>query len=257
MIDMLRCNEYIFAESLEQAYELNQKKNNKIIAGNAWVKMGSKQWGKAIDLSRLGLDRIEETEEEFIIGAMTPLREIEKHAGLNDYTSGAIYESVRHIVGTQFRNTVTVGGSIYGRFGFSDVLTIFLALDSYVELYKGGIIPLKEYALMPYDRDILVNLRVKRTALRVAYDSFRNQSTDFPVLTCATSLAGDRLRVAIGARPSKARLVEVEYDRDRLDQVIDSFNFGTNMRASAEYRKHLAMVLLTRTIDKITDDIRE
>ena len=34
----------------------------------------------------------------------------------------------------------TVGGSIWGRFGFSDVLTVFLAMDSYVELYKGGIV---------------------------------------------------------------------------------------------------------------------
>lgn len=38
----------------------------------------------------------------------------------------------------------TVGGSIYGRYGFSDVLTLLIGLDSYVELYKGGIVSLKE-----------------------------------------------------------------------------------------------------------------
>ena len=38
------------------------------------------------------------------------------------------------------RSMATVGGSIWGRFGFSDVLTVFLAMDSYVELYKGGIV---------------------------------------------------------------------------------------------------------------------
>ena len=32
----------------------------------------------------------------------------------------------------------TVGGSIWGRYGFSDVLTLFLAMDTWVELYKGG-----------------------------------------------------------------------------------------------------------------------
>jgi CO/xanthine dehydrogenase FAD-binding subunit len=148
---------------------------------------------------------------------------------------------------------VTVGGSIYGRFGFSDVLTVFLPLDSYVELYKGGIIPLSEYAQMPYDRDILINLRVKKTDMRVAYDSFRNQATDFPVLTCAVALCGDRLRVAIGARPSKARLTEATIDKDMLEEVIARFNFGSNMRASAEYRRHLAMVLLTRTIDRVKE----
>ena len=39
-------------------------------------------------------------------------------------------EAVRHIVGVQFRNCATVGGSVYGRFGFSDVLTLLLALVS-------------------------------------------------------------------------------------------------------------------------------
>lgn len=51
-------------------------------------------------------------------------------------TGGAVRESLRHIVGVQFRNLATVGGSIFGRFGFSDVLTMFLALDSW-----GGAVP--------------------------------------------------------------------------------------------------------------------
>ena len=111
-----------------------------------WLKMGKMQIGTAIDLSGLGLDTIEETEDEFRIGCMVTLRDLELDPGLNGYTDGAVRESVRHIVGVQFRNLATVGGSIYGRYGFSDVLTMFLAMDSYVELYKGGIIPLREYA---------------------------------------------------------------------------------------------------------------
>ena len=42
-------------------------------------------------------------------------------------------ESLCHIVGVQFRNCATVGGSIYGRYGFSDVLTMFLGMDTWVE----------------------------------------------------------------------------------------------------------------------------
>ena len=48
-------------------------------------------------------------------------------------------------MGVQFRNSVTIGGSIYSRFGFSDILTSLLTLDTYVEMYKGGIIPLKDF----------------------------------------------------------------------------------------------------------------
>ena len=116
------------AESLEQAYELNQKKRNCIIGGMLWLKMGNRMVPTAIDLSNLGLNTIEENEEEFSIGCMTTLRQLEQHEGLNSYTNGAVSESVRSIVGVQFRNLATVGGSIFGRFGFSDVLTCGISL---------------------------------------------------------------------------------------------------------------------------------
>lgn len=49
---MLTINEYRKVESLEEAYELNQKKNNKIIAGGVWMKIGDRRIATAIDLSR-------------------------------------------------------------------------------------------------------------------------------------------------------------------------------------------------------------
>ena len=48
----------------------------------------------------------------------------------------------------------TIGGSIWGRFGFSDVLTVFLAMDSYVELYKGGIVSMADFVSMKMDNDM-------------------------------------------------------------------------------------------------------
>ncbi len=139
---MLTIREYKKAESLEEAYTLNQKKSNRVIGGMIWLKMETLNVGTAIDLSGLGLDTIEETDTEFRIGAMASLRALELHEGLAAYTNGAMRESVRHIVGVQLRNLATVGGSLYSRFGFSDVLTMFLVLDARVELYKGGIVPL-------------------------------------------------------------------------------------------------------------------
>ena len=123
---MLEIKEYVKAESLEQAFELNQKRTNQIIGGMLWMKMGDHRIQTAIDLSGLGLDTIEEDETQFSIGCMTSLRQLELHEGLNQWSDGAVRESVRHIVGVQFRNLATVGGSIFGRFGFSDVLTCFL-----------------------------------------------------------------------------------------------------------------------------------
>ena len=258
---MLTINEYRKVESLEEAYELNQKKNNKIIAGGVWMKIGDRRIATAIDLSGLGLDQITETDTEFVIGAMTTLREIEKHAGLAAYTDGAIRESVRHIVGVQFRNLATIGGSIFGRFGFSDVLTCFLALDTEVELYKGGIISLEEFAKMERDNDILVRVIVKKTPGKGSYQSHRNTKTDFPVLAVAADRYGDELKVAVGARPMKAVCIHVP--AEQLDACTDLKKFakelaaqvpmGSNMRGSAAYRTHLAEVLIRRALERITN----
>ena len=150
----------------------------------------------------------------------------------------------------------------WGRFGFSDVLTVFLAMDSYVELYKGGIIPLKEYAKMPYDRDILVRLIVKKEKAAFDYQSVRNSQTDFPVLTCAAAKTEAGYRFSIGARPGKAVLFELaDADIQAADVenmaenaakcVKEQVETGSNTRGSAEYRKHLAGVLVRRAVCKL------
>ena len=167
---------------------------------------------------------------------MTSLRSLELHKGLADYTNGAMRESVRHIVGVQFRNCATVGGSIFGRYGFSDVLTMFLAMDSYVELYKGGIIPMKEFA-------------------------------QIPVLTCAVGLEEKKVRIVIGARPQKAMMIEKELESSfkfkveeveaLAEEVQKLVPTGSNMRASAEYRSHLVKVLTKRALVQAEGDANE
>ena len=160
---MFYYNQYVRAQSLDEAYELYQKKPNFVLGGMLWLKMKNKTLGTAIDLCDLGLDQIDEDENEFRIGAYATLRQIETHEALNAYTHGAIAESVRHIVGVQFRNVATVGGSIWGRFGFSDVMTIFRALGAKVQLHKAGIMDLDEFAALPRTtRDVLVSVIVPK-----------------------------------------------------------------------------------------------
>lgn len=262
---MLTIKDYILVENLEEAYKLNQNINNVILGGTGWLKLQNRNIAKAIDLSKLGLDKIVEDDEKYVIGCMTTLREIETNKSLDEYTKGAIKESLRHIVGVQFRNSVTIGGSIYSRFGFSDILTSLLTLDTYVELYKGGIIPLKDFVDMKYDKDILVNIIIKKSKRVVGYMSFRNQSTDFPVITCGVAIpCGGRVFASIGARPYKAKIVEDREDilkemtKENIEKfakyVSESLNFDSNMRAGKEYRKHLAEVLVKRTLNNLVEE---
>ena len=254
---MITIQKYVRAQSLEEAYQLNQSKRNRIVGGMMWMRLGRGSVGTAIDLCDLGLDTVEETDEQFTLGVMVSLRQLELHTGLNAYTCGAVKNAVKDIVGVQFRNMATLGGSIWGRFGFSDVLTMFLAMDCYVELYKGGIVPLEEFAGRKKDNDILVRLIVKKTPGKFVYTAMRNQRTDFPVLACALSQVNGTYRAVIGARPAKAMVIRDEEGlldggitedsaRSFAEFVAGTAPTDSNIRASAAYRTHLIRVLTER-----------
>ncbi|WP_077612209.1 FAD binding domain-containing protein [Clostridium sp. Marseille-P2415] len=254
---MVRFKNYVKAESLKEAFELNQKKSSIIGGGMMWLKVQNRVRMTLVDLSGLGLDEIEETEEAFSIGAMCTLRQLEKHEGLNAYFNGIFKECTRSIVGVQFRNGATVGGSVFGRFGFSDILTCLLALDTCVELYRGGMVSLEEFCRMKCDRDILVRIRIKKDGRRAAYASQRMSKTDFPVIACCVAKKEGHIYVSVGARPGKAELVVLEDRKDRLNEAFaqsasEHFRYGTNMRGSADYRKHLAEIYIRRLL-KILD----
>lgn len=248
---MITIQKYVRAQSLEEAWQLNQNKRNRILGGMLWLRLGKGSVNTAIDLCDLGLDTIEETEEQFSIGAMVTLRDLELHEGLNAYTSNAVRSAVKDIVGVQFRNMATVGGSIWGRFGFSDVLTVFLALDCYVELYKGGMIPLEQFAKMKKDNDILVRLIVKKIPCKVVYSSMRNQSTDFPVIACAVSSMNGQYRASIGARPGRAMRICSETAEGFASFVAENTPTEGNLRGSAAYRTHLIRVLVERAMTNL------
>lgn len=253
---MFTIKQYVKASSLREAWEINQKRTNRIIGGMGWMKMTHGDIATAIDITELGLNKIEEKDDEFIIGAMVTLRQFETNEGFNSYFDNAAKESVRHIVGVQFRNLATIGGSMWLRPGFSDPLTLFLALDADVELYTGEEenirIPLNEFYHMKKDNSIIVAVHIKKDNRKVVYESFRNTETDFPVLAVAVAKKDGRFLASIGARPSVARLVEAD-DVIQLKKEAASLNYQSNLRGTSEYRKMLSGVLIERAAKKLEE----
>lgn len=243
---------YVKPSTLEEAYELIQKKNNVAVAGMMWTRLEDRKFAAAVDLSGLGLEGIYDEGEFIRIGAMTTLRQMEKSQLLNGYTDGAFRDCLSPIVGVQFRNMATVGGSVYGRYGFSDVITLLAALDSYVELYRGGTVPLHEYVETEKEKDIIVNILIKKEKdIHVRYMSQRNTSTDFPVLACCGVKTGDTGRITVGARPGRAKrdeftFVSADDAAKKAQQAAEEMVYGSNLRAGAEYRKAVAGVLAER-----------
>jgi len=264
---MFTAKEYVMPQTLDEAYKLLMaRKNNYILGGCAWLRMGKRRINTAVDLSEAGLDFINETKDSIEIGAMTSYHSVETSALLKAHFDGMLCDCVANIIGTQFRNTVTVGGSIFARFGFSDFLTPLLVLDTYVVLYKEGIVSLSDFMQQPYKKDILIKIMIKKDGRRLNYQMFRNSHADFPIVNVAVSRLEDEYKVSVGARPSKAVvanqtsifLSNTHSDNLELASIeageimANEIGFSTNTKASANYRETIAKVLLKRAVTEVS-----
>ena len=246
---MAQYKNYVIAQTLDEAYALNAKKSTVIVAGNMWLRMCGMRRQTALDLSALGLDYIKEDEQGFTIGAMTTLRTMETHAALNAAFGGVFARAFEPIVGTQFRNGATVGGSVFSRFGFSDVSTLLLAMGAKVVTHARGEVPLDEFQKEKWDRDILTAIRVEK-GRSAAIESVRLSKTDIPVLVCAASADERGVRVVLGSRPARAVIVAEDAKPEELDymRMAADVPMGSNARASEAYRRKVAPVLMERAV---------
>ena len=246
---MAQYKNYVIAQTLDEAYALNAKKSTVIVAGNMWLRMCGMRRQTALDLSALGLDYIKEDEQGFTIGAMTTLRTMETHAALNAAFGGVFARAFKPIVGTQFRNGATVGGSVFSRFGFSDVSTLLLAMGAKVVTHARGEVPLDEFQKEKWDRDILTAIRIEK-GRSAAIESVRLSKTDIPVLVCAASADERGVRVVLGSRPARAVIVAEDARPEELDymRMAADVPMGSNARASEAYRRKVAPVLMERAV---------
>lgn len=246
---MAQYKNYVIVQTLDEAYALNAKKSTVIVAGNMWLRMCGMRRQTALDLSELGLDYIKEDEQGFTIGAMTTLRTMETHAALNTAFGGVFARAFEPIVGTQFRNGATVGGSVFSRFGFSDVSTLLLAMDAKVVTHARGEVPLDEFQKEKRDRDILTAIRIEK-GRSAAIESVRLSKTDIPVLVCAASADERGVRVVLGSRPARAVIVTENARPEELDymRMAADVPMGSNARASEAYRRKVAPVLMERAV---------
>ena len=55
---LLTITDYVKAKTLEEAYELNQARNSRVMGGMMWMRLGNARVKTVIDLSELGLIRL-------------------------------------------------------------------------------------------------------------------------------------------------------------------------------------------------------
>lgn len=260
---MFGLEKYAAPATCEQAWQLlNKNRNNVILGGLLWMKTGKKSYHTGIDLKNLMLDRIIETNGSIEIGAMTSLRQMETDKTLANYFGTLFQKALGPIVGIQFRNLATLGGSVYSRFGFSDVITALLCLDTTVHLHKAGALPLEAFLSRPVKKDIIIKVAIKKQRTDTSYQSIRKSATNFPILSLAAARHKCDWTISVGARPGRAcRAVETASalpenpGGGNIDQackaLMNETAFGTDQRGSKAYRSAMSAILLKRGIIQI------
>ncbi len=244
--------------SLEEAYKLvKESPRNKIVAGGLWLKKGNADADTLIDLSNLGLDKIEDKKEYVEVGAMVIQRQFEK----SDLVPEMAKEAVHSIMGPAFRNVATIGGSVYGKFGFSDVITGLLGYQVELVFYPEATISLLDYVKKPgfYD-GILTHIRIYKENLKGFFKKVGITALDYPILNVAVT-RGKEYRVVVGSRPlvaarcekAEAYLNEGGKDFEKAAEIaVEELKFGDSIATKSEYRKHLALTYVRRGLEEVS-----
>lgn len=278
----MRITEFYKPMDTRDAYErlIGQKKAT-LMAGGMFLRLQNRTLPLVIDLEPLGLRGIDVssglsdgsvpaggTFRSLRIGAMTTLREIEVHPDLPPL----LRESVRQIAGIGVRNLATIGGSVMGRYPFSDINTALMALEARLHFHLSGPVPMAQYMASGLgESDILLAVEVPhRDCCRGAFRTYKEVYTAFALVNAAVCLHREPwlqgqlahpeplLTVAIGARPGRAISVRVPATFSEISQIetgsLLEFRFGDDYRATAECRQRLAKVLVEDCMEAIAKE---
>ncbi|WP_163340607.1 xanthine dehydrogenase family protein subunit M [Desulfopila sp. IMCC35008] len=261
---MLQIKNILYAKDLEEAYRAYISEPDSVVLGGCgYLRLGSRKIATAIDLSHLNLDFIEKREDTIEIGAMTTLRAIETSPLTSDLWGGMLANSVSHIVGVQLRNIVTTGGTVAGRYAFSDPITALLALDAKVALFNHGEIDLADFLETKGLRDIVVKITIPDDVRNGAFASIRKSNTDYAILNCAVTVTTDSFRIVVGSRPGKAQratraeayLLANGLNADTASKAgkiaAEELKFGDNPRGKGKYRSAICPVLIERCLAEV------
>ena len=263
----MKVMEYYRASSLEDAYlKFQEDPKNVILAGGLWIKKTNQDINTLIDLSTLGLNKISEDNNEVIVGSLVTQHDFENSPIIRKLFNDSIAFSVREIMGVNFRNIATIGGSIMGRYPFSDVICGLLPYKVTLHFYPESEMSLEEY--LHYKgklNKILVDIRIAKEEGKGFYKKVKLTALDYPIVNIAISHRNNKYYIAVGSRPMEAALAfkAMEYinniaspkqeDFIKAGQIAsEELNFLSNNDASKDYRIDLVKVYVSRGLKEVS-----
>ena len=264
-------NQYHKAKSLKEAYQiLSENPKNSILGGGTWLKQAGSNLNTLVDLCELNLNQIVETKESIEIGALATLHEIETNEAVKVLGEGFVSESLSNILGVGFRNVATIGGTIAGKYAFSDFITSLLTLK-----VKLVFFPKKEMSLEDFLKskgkmtDILTHIIIKKSPGKGFFKKVATTTLELAILNIAVYQENNKYNISLGSRPSGAMLsheaVEFLNKQEKITEevlnqtaqiVLDTIKLGPTKTASKEYREILANTYVKRGIKAVSSKCR-
>jgi carbon-monoxide dehydrogenase medium subunit len=220
-----------------------------------------------VDIGRLrDLNYVRDAGDHLAVGALTTHEELHfdellrRECPLLAHTAGEIGDP-------QVRHMGTIGGSVAHADPASDLPTVLLALDAELVVHGPGgdrTLPASgfwkgifESELGP--QDLLTEIRVPKTGgAGWSYQKFNPRAQDWAIVGVAAVTRNGGTAVALtnmGGTPLRAGTVEQALAggagaADAAEQALDGTNPPEDALASADYRRHLAKVLVRRAVEE-------
>ncbi len=232
------------------------------------MKKGRLTLEDVIDLGKL--HELAETRDEgetHFVGALC------SHRTLESWPIRVLADAARQVGGPQIRNRGTIGGNVGTASPAGDVSVALLALDAAIELVSARgsrSMPLRDFfqgvgrtAIAP--DELIAGFRFRKPAMSAFYKNGKRSSVAISVICAGVSLDPDGFpSIAVGSvAPTPLRLLSTEaFLRQRgLDPetIAEAGRLAseevrpiTDHRASAEYRRAIAGIAVTRLLTQLT-----
>lgn len=260
--------EYARASSVEEAVKLLNKygEDAKVLAGGhsliPLMRLRLAQPKALVDINSIkGLDQIKESGGKLHVGALAHHVTIQNSQIVQDKLP-ILAEVAGEVGDNQVRNMGTMGGVIAHADAAGDYPTIALMLDADI-VTNQRTIPAKDFFKDIFTTPLATDEIVTEIVFPVAtgphkYIKFRRRLFDWAIVGAAAQKMNGGWRIGltnVGPTPVRAKAVEEALHggakpEEAAQHASDGLNPSGDLRASPEYKKHLARVLTKRAIEQ-------